>query len=362
MILAKSIIGVFLLFILAPYLLGVLWTGFVKESCYKNSIALAYILGFLTMLILYQIPAVPMIVMKQSFSLLTNIWLIELIVVCIISIIINYKKFGSMISKKKEELVEWRKSSWLGKLLTLSAVFLIAIQACFLSYANIYDTDDARYIAEGLDAIRTDNMLLNHPLTGEALTEPIGEMTKDVVSPFSMFQASISYLLDIHPATLCHIILPLFLIPLCYLVYWLLSIQIFGLENQEKRMVFINFICVLMMFGRLSAYWTSAYLLWRIWQGKAILAAIILPFLLWLMQGIMKNMEDKYYYILLLVTTFGACILSPMSAIFPTLIIGIYTLLIWFYSKKAIILVRMGLCCIPMALLIVISQMVGMMR
>lgn len=360
MIQAESIIGVFLLFIVVPYLLGIFWTKLIEDSFYKNSIALAYLLGFLTMLILYQIPAVPMIITKQSFSLLTHVWLIELIVACIISIIFNFKRFGTMMSKKKKELVEWRKSSWLGKFLTISAVSFILVQACFLSYANIYDTDDARYIAEGLDAIHTDKMLLTNPLTGEALTEPIGEMTKDIVSPFPMLQASVSYLLDVHLATLCHIILPLFLIPLCYLVYWLLAVQIFGQDNQEKRMIFVNFVCVLMMFGRLSAYWSSAYLLWRIWQGKAILAAIILPFLFWIMHGLMKNMEDKHYYVLLFVTTLGACILSPMSAIFPTLIIGMYTLLIWFFSKKMIIWFRMGLCCVPMVLLIVLSKLIGM--
>lgn len=362
MITIKSIIVVFILFGIIPFIFGLLWTGVIKDVYEKNSIALSYVMGVMTMLILYQIPAVPMIILKQSFSALTNIWIIEVIVLCLLSIILNFKRLKVIASRKKDEMKGWVKTDWLSKVLTFSFVVLVLIQAVLLSYASLYDTDDARYTAESLDAMNTDKMLLTHPLTGEALEAPLGEMVKDVVSPFSMMQGSISKILGIHPATLCHVILPLFLIPLCYFVYWLLARQVFGIENREKRLFFMNFMCILFIFGKLSAFWDSAYLLWRIWQGKAILATIIIPFLFWIMHGIMDDMGRREYYILLCLTMWGSCILTPMGMVLPIVITGIYGLFICFYNKNIKVLFQLGICYIPTFIYLIVSMMIGMER
>lgn len=362
MITIKSILILFIMLGIVPFILGLLWTGIMKDEYEKNSIALSYILGTMTVFILYQIPAVPMIIMRQSFSTLTNIWVIEITILCLASFILNFRRFKIIASKKKDEIAGWVKTDLFSKLLTLSFVALVMIQAFLLSYASIYDTDDARYTAESLDAMNTDKMLLTHPLTGEILSAPLGEMVKDVVSPFSMMQASVSKIANIHPATLCHVVLPLFLIPLCYLVYWLLAGKVFGAENREKRLFFMNFMCVLFIFGRMSAFWDSAYLLWRIWQGKAILAAIIIPLLFWIMYGIIKDVNCREYDVLLCLTMWASCILTPMGMVIPVVISGIYGLLICFYNKKIRVLFRLCICYIPTIIYLIVSMLIGMER
>lgn len=358
----KSIILILCICLIVPYILGLIWTRHMKKTQEQNSIALSVVMGVLTMFSLYLIPAIPMIVFRQSFRLLTQIWVVEIILFLVYSILRNYYRFGSIIQNKREAISSWLKRNWFIKLLTCTFISLIIMQALLLSYASIYDTDDARYIAESLDAIRTDKMLLTHPLTGEDIDAPVGEMTKDVVCPFPMLLASISVITGIHTATLCHVVLPLFLIPLCYLIYWLLSAKIFGEESIEKKVIFMVFICVLMMFGRLSAFWSSAYLLWRIWQGKAMLNAILLPFLFWIMQSILQDLETKEYDMLLFILTLGSSILSPMSAIFNLLIIGMYTTLMIFCNKKWYIALRMGICCLPIAAFVVMTKITGMVR
>lgn len=357
----KSISILLIVLVLIPYLLGLFIMRLAKNSNWRLSMSLSIILGVFCIFILYYIPAVIMIIYKSSLSLLTSIWLWEVIILSLVSVIVNRKMIIEVIMYKRDKIKKYRKENWLTKVLLISFFLLVLLQASLLSYSSIYDTDDARYIAESLDAIETDRMLLTNPLTGEKISEPIGEMIKDVICPFSMFQASISKVSEIHPAVLCHVILPLFLVPLCYMVYWLLGAQIFD-GDEEKKLIFLNFVCILMMFGRMSAFWNSAYLLWRIWQGKAILAAIVIPFLFWLMQGIYKNIDCVDYYIFLFITTLGACILTPMSAIFSFLIIGIYTVFMFVQYKKPIILLRMGICCSPAIMLLLLTKAIGMVR
>ena len=350
------------IFILIPYLLGMLIIRIAKCNVIEQSVALPIILGIFCVFILYYFPAVVMIDKNCSLTLLTSVWICSLVILSLASFIIIREDLLKLLKDKYVTIKELHKENWLTKVLIISFYLLVIIQATFLSYSSLYDTDDARYIAESLDAIDTDKMLRTNPLTGENILEPIGEMTKDAVCPFSMFQASLAKITGIHPATLCHVILPLFLIPLCYMVYWLLASQIFGEDKRESCFIFLNLVCVLMMFGRMSAFWNSAYLLWRIWQGKAILATIVIPLIFYLMQAIIRDYKCIYNYIFLFIINMGSCILTPMSAIFPVIIIGVYTLLIWLYTKKAGVIIKMGVCCLPSVLLFVLSKVIGMMR
>lgn len=360
MITVKGILLFIVLSLFVPYLLGTIWTKKLSRVYEQNSIALALVMGTLTMFACYQIPAVFMIIKRYPFRQLTIVFVCEIVILCVFSLIYNARRYKDILSKKKEELHLIWKESVLVKVLMVSFLCMVIGQAVLLSYADIYDTDDARYLSEGLDAIQTNQMLLTHPLTGEALDSPIGEMVKDVVSPWSMFLASMSELTQIHIATLSHVLIPLVLIPLCYLIYWLLSIKIFSFAQREKRILFMNFLCVLFMFGRLSAFWDSAYLLYRIWQGKAILAAIIIPFLFWLMNGIMEDDEHAGNYILLFITMIALCILTPISFIFPPVIVGVYGLMIAFYKKKPMIVIKVFLACLPVLCYLLVSELIGM--
>lgn len=330
----KTVALLILICLIAPYLLGLIWTKRLSKANEQNSITLAFIFGFFSMLILFQIPAVPMIIYKQSFKLLEYIWLIEIMLFCVFSIIYNWKRLRGILKQKIKEIECWKKENRFVQLLTISFFLLVFAQAVLLSHADIYDTDDARYIAESLDAIKTDKMLLTNPITGEGIEAPIGEMKRDVVAPFMLLEGAISDLCEIHTATLCHVILPLLLIPLCYMVYWLLSVRIFGENSLEKRMIFLNFVCIILMFGRLSAYWQSAYLLWRIWQGKAILRAIVIPIVLWVMASLVQNSKEEMYYLFLGAIVLGSCLLTTMSLVFLVIIISLYYVILCLYQKK----------------------------
>lgn len=351
MISFQSIFTLIVLLLIVPFTLGQLCVNrFHNHERY--SLTLIFVVGYFITFTLFYIPAVPMILLKQSFSLLTNIWVTELIVACLVSVGLSYKSFQLLFSKKKDELVGWLKESWFIKGLTLLFIILVMLQSVLLSQSNLSDTDDARYIAEGLDAIRTDQMLLTHPITGETLDAPIGEMTKDVGSPFMLLEAAVAELAGIHVATLCHVVLPLVFIPICYMVYWLLADRLFEKRSKEKKFLFLVLVCIIMMFGKLSAYWESAYLLWRIWQGKAILRAIELPFLLWVMLSIMKEDKNqrKQYYIVLFITCCAGCLLTPMGSIFPALILGVYTLIGILMDRDYKLLYPVTLCYIPLIL------------
>ena len=65
-------------------------------------------------------------------------------------------------------------------------LLVIAGQMCVYIFGMHLDEDDARWIAEANDALVKNKMLLHNPATGEYIGRFVGEMIKDVFSPWSI--------------------------------------------------------------------------------------------------------------------------------------------------------------------------------
>ena len=154
-----------------------------------------------------------------------------------------------------------------------AALILIAVQTVVCGTTMHMDQDDAFYIGTAVTSVNTDSIFQYDCYTGaEYAVLP----SRYILSPFPIFLAVLAQISGMHPTIIAHTVFPLLLIPLSYYVYWLIGRQMFQ-QSRDQAAVFLLLVSVVQMFSYYSVYTAGAFLLLRIWQGKAVLANILLP-------------------------------------------------------------------------------------
>lgn len=143
-----------------------------------------------------------------------------------------------------------------------------------VAYAS-FDGDDAYYVVESLLAQEAGVMYRILPLTGGST----GIDVRHALAVFPMWIAFVSVRAGIHATIVSHVVMPLVLIPLTYLLYYEIGRVLFARENFP---VFMILMAVFQIFGNVSIYTTETFFLTRTWQGKAVAGALAIPAVLWL--------------------------------------------------------------------------------
>ena len=214
-----------------------------------------------------------------------------------------------------------RKPEWspLAFLILLVALLLILYQAGVYFFGVHLDEDDARWLAEANDAIEYGNMLTRNFDTGEYLGYI--QMTKDATSPWPMMIAVVSGILHTRTAVFAHTIYAAVEIVLVYCIYWLIAKELF--KKAESKCAFFLVIVLLNLFNGNTYFTQSTFSLVRIWQGKATVAAVIVPLLFYLFLQINRNNRASNWLRLPLVSC-AACLMSGMGIFISAIMIAIY--------------------------------------
>ncbi len=305
----------------------------------------------MTMAAVFQVLAVPMIFLRAPFHVLKYVWIAVIACLLIASVLFNYKDFkgrlkNSISIKKPEraELIIW-----------LAVVVIVVFQTYLLAGHMHVDTDDARFVAEALEAVEKDTMLQYHPLTGEFLGSPLGEMNKDVTSPYPIFLGLIGELFRLPPAVAAHMILPVLLIPLCYAVYFVIGSWFF--DGSRDTGLFLLFLGLIHLFSFESIFASGYTLLTIIWQGRSVAAMILLP-LLWyvLLRMTGQAAVRPKDYVLLAATLIACAMLSGMGVLLSLLLALAYACVCAFQKKSLRTALWMLLCMCPNIVNLIISR------
>ena len=168
---------------------------------------------------------------------------------------------------------------------TLFACLLIA--QLIMAYTRAYfDGDDAYYVTQSVITWQTDTMYRYLPYTGITTTVD----ARHALALFPMWAAYLAKMSGTHPTIILHSMMPLVLIPLADLVVYCLVkklavMSMRGAEDTPEYRASLSRItgtamamtALLQIFGNVSIYTPETFLMMRTWQGKAILAAILLP-------------------------------------------------------------------------------------
>ena len=288
---------------------------FIGCIFHAKSVVYTYFSGQLLMWAVFQIVAVPAISFKLPFSVL--FWLYTGI---IILLILFAAKSWKKPDFKKPEI----------SFFLLIAICIIAGQCCIYIYGTHIDQDDARWIAEANDALIKNKMLLYNPATGEYIGRFIGEMAKDVFSPWSMYLAWLSRATGIRPAVIAHTIYAPILLLLSYCVYYEIGRVLF--EGKKERGIFLLMVSVINLFMAGNVYTQSVFSLTRIWQGKAVVAAVIIPAIfLCTIKLCSDNKQDASElgdtvknWMNLIIMGVACCLFSGMGIVIGVLMIAVF--------------------------------------
>lgn len=264
-----------------------------------------YIWGNIILWTIFQILCVPIGLMRGTLTILTVVFSGIVLVLLIISVRLKLK--CSWINRQKlYGIVERIKCISVGNWFV---IILILVQVASLVFGMSYSGatgDDAAYLAIALDAVEQDKLGIINYYTGL----PTGVPLKILLTSWNYYISYLSKISGIHVAIIAHTFLPVILVPMAYSVYYLLAKEFY--ENSPKKVtIFMIFVNLIIIFGAYSWYTTTFRLDVCIWQGKAVMATIMLPFLLYYM--IRTTVYQKWDFVCLLLIMVAVCAMSLMG-------------------------------------------------
>ena len=328
-----AVIGLIMIFGICPMLIGKIVLG---DTSRRSSFYI-YISGFICMLAVFHILCMLAIWQEFPFHILTYMYTViisALLVLCIF-------RYRNEISGIKIRMPNIRKNLLL--YICLGLILAQIIWQC--SHTPYIYGDDFSYITMINDIVESDTIYGINYRTGQ-VHSVYETMYKYLLTSYYPFLAMVATICKIHPLILCKTLLPILFIPISYMVVWELAKYFFG-NSIHRATYFLYFYLVLNFFGAFSWY-SASFRSWTwIWQSKAILAIIILPFcFLVAVKTFGKRMHLDDMVVLTLIVT-AACGTTMMgvglASIMVLTIATIYTI-----ERKNIYVFLKGLiCCIP---------------
>ena len=312
-----------------------------------------FVLGWVVMFALFECIAVPFTFLKFHLSTLTGIWAGIICVIAVMGFLKFHKKYKIndilhfpqySMSKLKYCVLQEKKLSYVGVLTFILILFQCGIQLFF----QHIDEDDAWFVAASVAAVESNSLNQISPYTGDILRWD--QATDYLVAPFPLFWAMISKIFSIHPTIIMHTIAPFFLVCAAYMVYYLVGKQIFC-NDHHKIELFLFFICLLNLFGFSFPRTTAAMLLLRIWQGKAMVGALLLPLLMYYLYEHTRTKASGKVEFKMTLVMLSMALGSSISIFLGIMLVGIYVIALYLLHKKIKAAVKILWTIIPSTLL-----------
>ncbi|MBO4912095.1 MAG: hypothetical protein J5504_05150 [Butyrivibrio sp.] len=359
---AWSVVRLIYWMLVVPYLIGQLFNFILPEE--KKTLGTTFILGLLVYLALFEVIAIPCMI-HFTYYAFTHCRRMYVIVVSLLAIAGAFK-FDKTVFKLKLPLGGKTETKIYCGIFVALVLFQMVMS---LVYAP-FNGDDADYVANSVAAQQMDVMNTVNPNLG-------GNVNLDVrhaLAVITMWIAFIAKVSSVHAAIVSHVVMPLFVIPIVYYVYYLIGKILFN-EKKDFLPVFLILLNVLMIFGDMSLLISppATFFLMRSWQGKALFCNLVLPMVFWvflmMFDDVSKSGEISgnkemlkitapLWGMLTLVNMFsGIC--TELGVAFECVLVAVLTLILLFKSKRWTVLVGAFMSLIPNLIYIIIWWKMG---
>ena len=328
-----------------PVLSGLLTVNFIEQE--KRSLGVAYLSGFLLLLAVFQLVAVPVVFADPwGFPTIIRLYTAAVVILSLAGPVVTLlfrKRQGSIFCRKagKEEVSKVEKAEWILFFLLLLWQLYMA-----LAYAS-FDGDDAYYVVNSVLTDETDTLYRIRPYTGLST----GLDMRHAMAVFPLWISYLARMSGIHATVISHSLLPLLLIPVTYGIYLQIGKKLCGRHSQQLP-VFMILTSLLQIFGNVSIYTNATFLLTRTWQGKSVLANIVIPALFWLLLWIFDGQPGsrpprKGLWVLLFLLNLTAAMMSTASVFLVSLLVAVMGCVLAVREKNPHILWKLALTCLP---------------
>lgn len=341
----KILILIFILGII-PFCIGLIPVNLIDQKL--HSIGVTYISGFLLSLAVFQLLTVPLVITQPfGFQLVVPLFTILTVFIGMIGItvtVLKIKKEGSPLKQEREK----RKILTEEKILWVIVILLIGFQMFMAFTTASFDGDDAYYVVQSVLSDETDTLYRVRPYTGLST----GMDLRHSLAVFPIWIAYIARMSGIHATIVAHSILPLLLIPITYWIYLEIGKKLLK-KDRKKLPMFMIFMIVMQIFGNVSIYTNATFFLTRTWQGKSLLANIVLPaivwLLLWIFEGDGYDKENRVgLWIILFTVNIVATLSSTASVFLVALLIGVTGVVFAIREHTLQIPLRLMITCMPL--------------
>lgn len=322
-----------------------LWGGVIALQQQERGLRYCYFIGTIWQWGMFEVVCLIFTLLKLRFSILVMVFCVILLLGDICALVMlktRIKGFLSDFSLKKI----LRKPGILSFVLFAMIIF----QALMLGIRQHEDIDDSSYITASTTMIETDTMYQYNHQTGE----PVEKLDlRRALSAFPQYLSFLAKAANIHLAALARTVWPMLAIPFVYLVYSLIGERMFK-NNKESLKVFLILLCLLNIYGYSTPYTNASFMLLRIWQGKAVLAAIIIPAVWYICWRAMEKSEDALGWMDLEMVILSSCMMTTMGVMIAPIIVGIFGIIFFFIKRKMAVIWKGLLCCAPCIFLSII--------
>jgi hypothetical protein len=364
--------------LVVPMLVGLLFNFILPRD--KRTVGITFILGFLISMAVFEIAAIGAMT-GITFSAFTWCRRIYIAVVLILSVAGAARSLRRLRRDEKgllslfpgeshasaRDFMDPRTDTAMFRpdypkqsLIMWGLFFAVMIFQMVMSVVMAsFDGDDAYYVVESLLAQQADVMNTILPYTGNSTSLDI----RHALAVITMWIAFIAKESGIHATIVSHSVMPLFLIPLVYLVYVEIARILFR-KRQELIPMFMIVTAFLMMFGNVSIYTPATFFMMRTWQGKALVANLVFPMIFWIFLWMMENAanlrvrhrtpvtiythrEEWCGFVMLALVNMFSGVCSSMGVIFGSGLVALLTLVLLIISRNFKVLVGAFLCIIP---------------
>lgn len=346
-----------------------------------------YLYGWFVLLALFEVVAVPIILLQKSFGLLFLIYMIAVWVVAFLSVLGATLKASPILQKIKNEKGERNcdnnncnnardkrgAAHWISIILWCVFGALVLFQMWFLITHQHYDGDDSYYVTQSVFTTHYDNMYLR-----DAYTElPLGRLDiRHALAALPIFISWVSTACDFPPAAMAHtVIAPIFTFVM-YGIYTLIALHLFRNKADAKNDVksgamadeksdmkiesgehssrevyaplFLIFLSLWFLFASSSLYTTETFALTRTWQGKSAFGNLLIPMCILTMLQIYNLNYTKGHKKQAVLSFLFLALLGVVGGLFTTASVYLFSLIVFVFgffagiSKKKF---AISLCC-----------------
>ena len=268
-----------------------------------------------------------------GFTLLLKVYGFVLAVLLILWICLERKSLSKAITKLRIKLINGKLDLIADRfnMIYLLIFIIILVFQMYMAFAyeiNQWSYDDYDYVVTSQDTITSDTLSYVNFIDG---TMP-NVAEKRAVASWGTYVSMLAKTTGFEVTTVYHTILPVFLLLLAYINFYYIAKFLF--RKLEDRLVFLIILSVAYIFGLYSHYSSTFRLLGAIWQGKAVLSVIAVPFFMFFLIRAYKEKISNTYLLPIAAISLGVSSLTSLAALFIPILVVLVWLLMCIYHRK----------------------------
>lgn len=302
-----------------------------------------FVLGFFTYFALFQLFALPLILLKQHLTLLMVLWLAVVAIVLLLGVGILYKETKGRRRQERSII----KSKQVICYLTMAV--LVLFFCYFTAIQNYWGWDTAFYIGTISTTVDTDTMYL---INGESGVAENVLPLRYALSGFYMNSAVFCKITGMNAVYFQKYVMSTLCVLLHFSVLYLVGQALFE-KCVVKTAGFLWAAGILNLFF-VSEYTTSQFLILRAYEAKAYCANVIVPAIFWMLLLLHKDLQRKGNWKALFIIMLASVPVS-MSAIFiAPAMVGVAVLGETILNKSLRVFINGVICILPNAVYLVL--------